>query len=304
LHGGGIWSVHVPGEPELPERSGPTASLRFVTPGFFAALGIPLRLGRDVAETDRFEAPFVAVVSESFVRRHWPGQDPLGRRFKFALREREVVGVVADVRVRGLERQSEPQVYVPYRQVADGAQSAYIPKELVVRGSSDPAPLAAAVRRSVRRADPELPIAALRSLQDVVHAQTAPRRTQLRVLGSFALLGLLLAGIGVHGLLSFVVSQRLPEFGLRLVLGARSGDLLGLVLRQGLLLAGSGALAGLTLGYAAAHGMRALLAGVEPGDAGTFGAAAAVALLMALSGSLVPALRALRADPALALRAE
>jgi putative ABC transport system permease protein len=302
--GGGIWSVRVEGAPPLPERSGPTASLRFVTPGYFAAMGIPLLTGRDVAESDGFEAPFVAVVSESFVRQHWPGQEPLGRRFSFALRERLVVGVAGDVRVRGLERESEPQVYVPYQQVPDGGLTFYAPKELVVRAASDPAPLAGALRRVVRKADPELPVAALRSLGEVVDTQTAPRRTQLRVLGAFAALALLLAGVGIHGLLSYAVSQRTSEFGLRLALGARGGDLLGLVLRQGLRLAGAGGLLGLPLAYAAARGMEALLAGVRPGDPATFLAATLVALLTTLSGSLVPAVRALRVDPTSALRVE
>jgi predicted permease len=304
LHTGGIWSVQAEGELPVPERSGLTASLRFVTPGYFAVMGIPLRLGRDVAESDTSEALAVAVVSESLVRRHWPGQDPIGRRFTFSFRERVVVGVVADVRVRGVERESEPQVYLPHRQVPDGAQSFYAPKELVIRSSSGPAPLASAVRGIVRKADAELPIAALRTLEEVVDSQTTARRTQIQVLAAFAVLALLLAGIGLHGLLSFAVSRRLPEFGLRFALGARAGDVLKMVLREGLVLAGVGAAAGLALAYAAARAMEALLAGVRPGDAATFLTGTLVVLVMALSGSLLPVLRAIRVDPATVLRAE
>jgi putative ABC transport system permease protein len=304
LHGGGIWSVRMPGAPPVPERSGPTASLRFVTPGYFAAMGIPLQRGRDVADSDSYQAPFVAVVSASLAQEHWPGQDPLGQRFGFAQKERQVVGVVADVRMRGLERESEPQVYIPYRQVDDGAQDYYIPKELVIRATGDLQPLAAAVRGIVRRAEPELPIAALRTLQEVVESQTAPRVIQLRVLGLFTGLAVLLGGLGIYGLLSFLVSQRLPEFGVRIALGAGSRDLLRLVLRQGLALAAAGGLLGLVLAYGAARAMQALLAGVRPDDASTYAAAAGVTLLTALVGSLVPALRALRVDPTRALRAE
>src|SRR5262249_8082760 len=108
---GGIWGVTLEGQPESPTSSANSASLRFVTPGFFETLRIPIRLGRDVRETDTHDAPFVAVVSDSFVRRHFPGENPLGRRFKFGFHDRTIVGVVGDIRVRGLERSSEPQVY-------------------------------------------------------------------------------------------------------------------------------------------------------------------------------------------------
>lgn len=301
--GGGIWPVQVEGAPR--ESSGQrAASLRFVTPDFFRTMGIPLRAGRDVRESDTADAPFVAVVSESFGRRYWPGQDPLGRRFNFGLADRIVVGVVGDIRVRGLERESEPQVYLAYKQVPDGSIWFYVPKELVIRSTSDAAPLAAAVRRIVRKADPELPIGGVRTLQEVVDADTAPRQTQLRLLGAFAALALLLAGIGIHGLLSFAVSQRRPEFGLRRALGARSGDILRMVLMEGIVLAAAGSALGVFLANAAGHAMEALLAGVPPGDTLTLLAAATVALLMTVSGSLVPAIRAVRVDPTTALRVE
>jgi putative ABC transport system permease protein len=211
---------------------------------------------------------------------------------------------VGDIRVRGLERESEPQVYLAYKQVPDGSIWFYVPKELVIRSTSDAAPLAAAVRRIVRKADPELPIGGVRTLQEVVDADTAPRQTQLRLLGAFAALALLLAGIGIHGLLSFAVSQRRPEFGLRRALGARSGDILRMVLREGIVLAAAGSALGVFLANAAGHAMEALLAGVPPGDTLTLLAAATVALLMTVSGSLVPAIRAVRVDPTTALRVE
>ena len=159
--GGGIWPVTVHGAPATPAdgEQSVTGSLRFVTPDFFATLGIPLRRGRDVRESDTVSSQMVAVVSESFVRRYWPDNDPIGRTFTMATKERTVVGVVGDIRVRGLERPSEPQVYLPYRQVEDGWFPFYAPKELVVRASSDPAGLTPAIRRIVREADPDLPLA-------------------------------------------------------------------------------------------------------------------------------------------------
>ncbi len=301
---GGIWPVQVAGQPADAEGLQRSTALRYVTPGFFGALGVPLRRGRDVAESDAFEAPAVAVVSESFVRQHFPGQDPLGRRFTIAFAERTITGVVADVRTRGLEGQSEPQVYLPHRQVKDGWILGYVPKELVIRSSVDASALAPAVRQIVQRADPALPIAAVRTMREVLEDDTAPRRTQLHVLGAFAALALLLAGVGIHGLLSFAVSQRLPELGVRVALGARSADILRMVLREGLVLAGVGAVVGLVLALGAGRAMQALLFGVPPGDAGAFLAAAAVTVLMTVSGSLLPALRAVRVDPTVALRAE
>ena len=303
---GGIWAVRFVGTPGVTddEDNDRTASLRFVTPGFFETLRIPLRAGRDISDSDTFESNGVVVVSESFVKRYLPGVDPIGRRIDFALRERTIVGVVGDIRVRGLERESEPQAYVSYRQVRDGNIIFYIPKELVIRAATDPVTLIPSVRRIVRSADPDVPIAAVRTLPEVVAADTGSRTTQLRVLTAFAALSLLLAGVGVHGLLSFAVSQRLPEISLRMALGARGGDVLGLVLRQVLILTLVGAVVGMALAYAAGRWMEGLLFGVQPGDPVTFSTAAVVALLMTISGSFFPALRAVRVDPATVLRAE
>jgi ABC-type antimicrobial peptide transport system permease subunit len=280
------------------------ASLRYVTPGVLDALGIALRNGRDVGAGDTAEAPFVAVVSESFVKRHWPGQDPLGRTFKFANKDRTVAGVVADVRVRGLERNSEPQVYLPYRQVDDGSIIGYIPRSLVIRSSLDTGALLPSVRRIVASADPQLPIFDVRTLSEVVAADTAPRSVQVRVLAGFAAAAILLAAIGLHGLLAFTVSQRQQEIGVRLALGARPGDIVRLILRQGVVLAAIGAGAGLLGAYAAGRGVRALLAGVSPADPAAFLIALAVAFLMAAAGSAWPALRASHVDPLTVMRVE
>lgn len=300
---GMLSSVQVPGRPEAPGDVS-SASLRFVTPGFFATLGIPIRQGRDVSESDGRESPFVAVVSESFVRRSWPDEEPLGRRFRIASQDRTVVGVVGDIRVRGLETASEPQVYLPSAQVADGNLIAYPPKDLVVRSGADPVALVAAVRGIVAKADPQQPISNVRTLADIVGAETAPRAVQVRVLGSFAAVAVLLAGIGLHGLLALAVSSRTQELGVRIALGAQRGDILKLVLRQGLLLAAAGTAAGVVLAYAAGRALEALLAGISPRDGATFLGAVALAIAMTVAGSLLPALRAIRVDPLDAIRAE
>jgi predicted permease len=309
---GGIWSIETEGQNSPGQH---TASLRFVTPGFFDVMRIPIQRGRDVSESDTGQALPVAVVSASFAERHWPGQDPLGRRFHFGLlgsgktrlgpfQDRTVVGVVGDIRVRGLERASEPQVYLPYRQVPDGAMIWFAPKDLVVRSTADTAAFAPFLRKIVARVDPAQPVSDVRSLDSIVEAETAPRKVQVRVLGAFAAVAVLLAGIGIHGLLAFAVSARTPEIGVRLALGASARDILGLVLRQGLILASTGVLLGLALAFAAGQGLQAVLAGVSPRDSLVFLTATAVALAMALAGGLLPALRALHVDPLTAIRAE
>jgi predicted permease len=299
--GGGIWPVGIVGQPQdLAEQR--TASLRFVTPGYFAALRIPLLAGRDVREGDGREAQWVAVVSASFVKRYWPRENPLGRKIAFGNHEREVVGVVADIRVRGLEQMSEPQVYLSWRQ-PDAVSTWYAPKDLVVRtASGDPGALAPALRRIVRETDAAQPIANVQTLRAVVDAETASRRVQLYVLGAFAAMAFFLAAAGIHGLLAFAVSTRTQEIGVRVALGARPVAIAGMLLRDGVRMAAVGVAAGCAAGYGAGRWLESVLAGVQPGDPAVFGAAALVAAAMVMLGSLWPAVRALRVDPATAIR--
>jgi predicted permease len=299
---GGIRPVKVPGR-DL-DSAPHFAMLRYVTPGYFATLSIPLRLGRDVSETDTREAPFSAVVSEGFARRYWPGQNPLGRHFEFASSDRTIVGVVGEIRARGLERESEPQVYIPYQQVADGNFIFYAPKDLVLRASAPPAALVPALRRIIAGADSEQPISDVRMLGDVVEAETEPRAVQVRALAAFALVAFLLAAVGIHGLLSFTVSSRAQEIGVRLALGAQRTDILGMILRDAARLSAAGILCGTAAAYLAGSSMRALLAGVDPADVPSFAAAIGLCVLMALTGSLIPAIRAIHIDPASAIRVE
>lgn len=301
---GGIWNVEFAGDDGSATREQRAVSVRYTTPGFFRTLDVPLLQGRDVSDADTGTSEKVAIVSESFARRFWPGGDAIGRRFSVAFFERTIVGIAADVRVRGLEATSEPQVYLPYRQIPDGWMSTYAPGDLAIRTTLPPGQLAPAVRAIIRRVDPLEPISDVGLLTDVVDRETAPRAGQVRVLGAFASIAVLLAVIGIHGLLMFAVSQRTQEFGVRVALGARPGDLAGMVLRQATALALAGGIIGLFLAYAAGRSLQALLAGIGPADPLTFAGILVFAVLMTLAGSATAVYRALHLNPVDALRAE
>ncbi len=215
-----------------------------------------------------------------------------------------VVGVVGDVRVRGLERESEPQVYVPYKQMADNAMVFYAPKDLAIKASVPLDQLVPQVRAIIREADPQQPVASIRTMSEIVAADTASRTVQLRVLGVFAAIAMLLAGIGIHGLLSFTVSQRTLEIGVRMALGAQRRDILAMILKRSVVLTVLGVIPGLALAYAAGRSLQTLLAGVAPADPLTFGTAILVTIAMATAGTLLPTLRAVRVDAIRAMRGE
>ncbi|MDX2153617.1 MAG: ABC transporter permease [Bryobacteraceae bacterium] len=298
---GGIWAVSIGPVTEVRSEYH-TASLRFVTPGYFDAMGIPVVRGRVVEESDRIGTRMAAVVSESFVRRYWAGRDPIGQRFKIGDAEREVVGVVGDVRVRGLERQSEPQVYVPYRQAEDRSYVWYAPKDLVVAGAT--AGLAPEIRRIIQRADPDQPVTNVQWLSELVDNDASARRLQVRLLAAFAGLAVVLAGIGLYGFAAYGVSQRTQEFGVRLALGSSRAGIFGLVVRESVVLTAAGVVLGAGLGIAAARWLEGLLFGVPAWDAATWAGAVAVCVGTTMVGALVPAGRASRVDPMTAMRRE
>lgn len=310
---GGIWPVTPEGVAADPAEQR-TASLRLATPGFFDTLRIPLRSGRDFAAGDARVpgAPLVdgqpiptpAIVSESFVREFLGGAEALGRRFRIAFFDATIVGVAGDVRVRGLERSSEPQVYLPSAMVPDGALVFYTPRDLVIRSTGPLGALVNPVRAAIARADAQQPVSDIRPLDEVVSAETAPRRAQLAVLAGYAAAAMILAAVGLHGLLAFIVSSRTREIGVRLALGAKPASILGMVLRRGAVLAGVGVIAGLAAAFAVGQTLHAVLAGVSPTDPLTLVGAALIALAAALIGSSWPALRASSVDPAVATRAD
>jgi putative ABC transport system permease protein len=298
---GRIWAV----KPEMPFVAfddDPAVSSRFVTPGFFETMSIPITEGRDISWADTANAPLVAVVSRSFAQQIWPGSSGIGRRFRVMNSNRTIVGVVGDIRVRGLEQSSEPQMYLSSQQVPDNAVMGYAPQELVVRTDAGPSGLLPSIRHIVQRADPEQPIANVRLFEDIVSDQIAPRAVQARVLGGFAGTAMLLAAIGLYGLLAFAIATRTREIGLRMALGATPGWIVGFVVRRGLILGAMGVVIGCAAAYGAGRWMDSLLAGISPHDPAIFSGAIGLTLTVALVGTLLPAIRASRVSPLEATR--
>jgi predicted permease len=301
---GGITRIILAGEAERDDGS-QNASFRLVTPQFFSTLRIPLRLGRYIDDTDTRDRQLIAVVSESFVRRHWPGKaDPIGESFETRGQRRTVVGVVGDIRVRGLERSSEPQLYIPADQPPDPIGALYIPKDLVVRTTRADAGLIAAIREVDRNVDPQQPVSNVRMLSDVIGNQTETRRAQLRVLVALSVLALLITAAGIYGLLSFTVSQRDREIGVRLALGANRGSVARMIMSEGVRIALVGVSVGTVVAYFAARALRTLLFGVPPHDPVTLALVALVCFVITVAACARPAWRAAAIQPMAALRAD
>jgi putative ABC transport system permease protein len=253
-----------------------------------------------IDERDDASAPQVVVLSESLAERLWPGQDPIGRAVTVA-GDRTVVGVVGDIVVRSLEGPRSLQVYFPAAQLGT-TSTYYAPRDLLIRTSGDPSALGPVVDRIIRDVDPEQAVSTVRPLADIVSLGIAPRRDQLFVLATFAAIAFLLAAVGIHGLLSFTVSARTHEIGVRVALGAMRSTILRMFLRQGITLGIVGVAVGLPLAYLGARALGGLLFGVEPSDPRVYAPAALLALTLAVTGSLLPALRAAAIDPAMTTR--
>lgn len=300
---GGITGVEVPGAEARSSRTD-GVSWRVITPQFFKVLSIPLLQGRELADADGPQAPPVVIVSESFVQRYWPGRSALGLTFKVRGEVRTVVGVVRDIKVRGLERSMEPQIYMPAYQLLSGIPGLYQPKDLVIKAAGHGEDLLPAVRSIIRRVDQEQPISDVRMLEEVVSQQTQGRRAQLGILVALAVVALVLTAIGIQGLLAFLVAQRSQEIGVRLALGADPARVAGMIVAEAGRWTAVGGVLGVGIAYAAARGMRALLFGLDPSDPLTFAAGLGVVVLVTLTGAIAPAWRAVRISPLVALRAE
>jgi putative ABC transport system permease protein len=280
----------------------PFAHLGAVSGGYFAAMGIPLRSGRTFDETDRETAPPVAIVSESMARRYWPGRDPIGKRLRFDEGENNpwftVVGLVGDVRQLGLSREAPALLYLPYEQFALPFTS------VAVRSSLPRGAVTTLLKAQLAAIDPDLPFGNITSLQEAIESNVAQPRFRAVLIGVFALLALVLAAVGVYGLISYTVTRRTREIGIRVALGAAPRQVILPVIREGITLALAGIGVGLAGAFAASRALSAFLFGVGPSDPLTFTGVALLMLLVAVLASYIPSRRALSIDPVLALRAE
>jgi putative ABC transport system permease protein len=276
---------------------------RSVTPDYFRTMSTPVREGRVFTERDSAKAPLVSVIDDRAARTLWPGQSAVGKRYRVSLPGQqptlgEIVGVVANIRHRGLDSEEDRQIYFSYQQFTDGRIA------LVVRSRADVRGITPAVLQAIRSLDPEQPVYDVRTMDDVLARSAAQRWLNMAIIGVFAVSSLLLASVGLYGAIAYGVTQRLREFGVRMALGALPSDVSRLVLRKGSVLAASGAALGLGGAIPLARAMESLLYGVPPLDPVNFAVAAALLFGVALLASYFPARRAALTDPTHALRAE
>jgi predicted permease len=282
---------------------------QIATDGYLEAIGERLIRGRSFQASDTATSQLVALINEEMGRRYWPGQDPVGRRFKIGGGDANrpwitVVGIVGDVRHNGITDVVKEKFYVPHRQWHVSLGNAIRSMTLVIKTAQDPAAIAGAVRQQVRAIDPNMPVAEIRTMSDVVDATLSTPRFTGVLLGTFAALALILSAIGIYGVLSYLVSRRAREIGIRVAIGASRAEIVRLVLRNGVSLALAGVAVGVAGAAWAAELMRGLLHDVRPGDPLTFIAVGVLLSLVAALASFVPAWRAAQVDPVIVLKGE
>lgn len=280
--------------------AGPDEEKREVSPDYFRALGTPLIKGRFFADADNADAPPVIIVNQAFAKKFWPNEDAVGKRIVMGGMSDKpnwitIVGIVGDMRHFGLDVDPKPEMYVPF------AQDSYFTAICVIRSNQDPRGLLPAIRREVQAIDPSVPLANVRTYENVIADSVAPRRLSVVLLGVFAAVAVLLAAVGIYGVMSFLVVQRTHEIGVRMALGAQRADVLRLIIGRAPKLIGIGTGIGLIAALMSTHALRALLYSVSAFDASTFVLVTLVLGIVALAASYLPAMRATKADPMIAL---
>jgi putative ABC transport system permease protein len=295
----------IDGRPPLAPGDEPSLETRSVMGDYFHTMRIPLRVGRDFGSQDFVEqSPLVGIANDALVREYFANEDPLGKRIRWA-RDPEVhwitiVGVAGDVKHFGLDLPELPALYTPYTQINPWKRW----MTMVARTQSEPGAMAQAVKQEIWKVDSRLPITELKTMNDVAAASFAARRFNMLLLAIFAALALVLAAVGIYGVMSYAVTQRTQEIGIRMALGARATDVLTLIIRNGMILAALGLVIGVAGAFALTRLLTTLLFGVTPTDKPTFIAVSAVLAFVTLLACYIPARRATKVDPLVALRYE
>src|SRR5215471_8247726 len=303
-YNGDSMSISVEGLPDPPPDQRPDVIFRAIGLGYFATMGIPMVRGRDFTDQDNGESTDVVIISEKTAEQFWPGQDPIGKRLKpgFSTSNapwREVIGIVKDVRQNDFVAPPKRQMYFSYRQLKNIRANA-----LVIRTNIEPMSLAVPVRNAIWSVDKDQTVADIDTMDHIVAGAVARQRFSMLLLGLFAALALLLASIGIYGVMSYSVAQRTREIGIRIALGARRADVLQMTVKQALKLVGAGMLIGLAAAFLLTRVLASLLFGISATDPITFSCISMVLLAVAILASYVPALRATKVDPITALRAQ
>jgi predicted permease len=298
---GRLAHVLVEGRPQPPAGQEHNVGITYVTPGYLEAMSIPVLAGRTIARQDSQEALPAVVIGETLAAREFAGQNPLGKRLRISRQKAAwftVVGVVKDVKYFRLTEPPQNQAYLAFAQAPTGFMT------VVVRAAGDPSIAAQSIRGVVRAIDPNQPVSRIVSITTQIEERGSPQKILMQIIAFFGALALFLAAIGIYGVMAYSVSQRTQEIGIRMALGARGGDVLGLIVRQGMTMV----MGGLAAGLAGAVGMARLLSGflfgVGPGDPVAFSSTIAVLAAVALLACWIPARRAARVDPLVALRYE
>jgi putative ABC transport system permease protein len=294
-------TFQVVGQAPFTKGAEPYVEIRVTTPGYFDAIGTSLRGGRLFTAQDDAKAGRVILVNETFARKYLPGQQPIGQRIELGGEEKEIheiIGVVADVKNDDLDEAPDPAAYLPY------SQNSYLTMNLIIRGTQDPTRMVSGVRSEVNALDPAIPVSNIKTISQMIYERVSPKRLMTYILAVFALCALLLASVGIYGVMSYAVSQRTQEIGIRMALGARTADVLKLVVSNGMKLTLIGVVIGLAGAFALTRFLENLLFHVTPTDTVTFIAVATSLIVVALLASYVPARRATKVDPLVALRDE